>query len=212
KRETREKRGCRGPGWQESGHSKRPHDSARSLPVRNDGGGAMTMRRIDEIVIGERHRREMGDIAPLAANIHDIGLLQPIGIKPDGTLIAGQLRLRAAQLLGWAEIPVTVMDLDAVVRGEYAENTFRKNFTLSEAVAIKRALEPIERAAAKERQRQGGRLGGKGSGKLPEASKGNAADKVARVTGMARRTLEKAEAIVDAAEAEPEKFGKLLED
>jgi hypothetical protein len=66
----------------------------------------------------------MGDIAPLAANIHDIGLLHPIVIKPDGTLIAGQLRLRAAQLLGWAEIPVTVMDLDAVVHGEYAENTF----------------------------------------------------------------------------------------
>jgi hypothetical protein len=41
------------------------------------------------------------------------------------------------------------MDLDAVVHGEYAENTFRKNFTLSEAVAIKRALEPIERAAAR---------------------------------------------------------------
>jgi hypothetical protein len=38
------------------------------------------------------------------------------------------------------------------------------------SVAIKRALEPIERGAAKERQRQGGRLGGKGSGKLPEAS------------------------------------------
>jgi hypothetical protein len=56
------------------------------------------------------------------------------------------------------------------VHGEYAENTFRENFTLSEAVAIKRALEPIERAAAKEHQRQGVRLGGKGSGKLPEAS------------------------------------------
>jgi N6-adenosine-specific RNA methylase IME4 len=47
---------------------------------------------------------------------------------------------------------------------------------------------------------------------LPEASKGNAADKAARATGMARRTLEKAEAVVDAAEAEPEKFGKLLVD
>jgi ParB family chromosome partitioning protein len=120
------------------------------------------------VTAGRTHVRPF--IAPLAANIHDIGLLHPIVIKPDGTLIAGQLRLRAAQLLGWAEIPVTVMDLDAVVHGEYAENTFRKNFTLSEAVAIKRALEPIERAAAKERQRQGGRLGGKGSGKLPEAS------------------------------------------
>src|SRR5262249_40158356 len=131
---------------------------------------------------------------------------------PDGQLIAGARRLRAAESLGWTEIPVTVIDLDSVVRGEFAENVHRKDFTLSEAVAIKRALEPLEKAAAKERQREGGRRGGQGSGKLPEASKGNAADKAARATGMARRTLEKAEAIVDAAEAEPEKFGKLLAD
>src|SRR5262249_54818015 len=38
------------------------------------------------------------------------------------------------------------------------------------------------------------------------------ADKAAKATGMARRTLEKAEAIVDAAEAEPERFGKLKDD
>jgi len=169
-------------------------------------------RRLDEIIIGERHRRDMGDMEWLAANIAEIGLLHPIPVRPDGTLICGERRLRAAQMLGWTEIPVTVVDLDEIVRGEFAENACRKDFTLSEAVAIKRALEPIERAAAKERQREGGRAGGEGSGKLPEASKGNAADKAAKATGMARRTLEKAEAIVDAAEAEPEKYGKLLDD
>jgi N6-adenosine-specific RNA methylase IME4 len=47
---------------------------------------------------------------------------------------------------------------------------------------------------------------------LPTSSMGRAADKAAAATGMARRTLEKAEAIVDAAEAEPEKYGKLLAD
>ena len=52
-------------------------------------------------------------------------------------------------------------------------------------------------------------LAGKPSGNLP---KGRAADKAAKATGMARRTLEKAEAVVDAAEAEPVKFGKLLDD
>jgi N6-adenosine-specific RNA methylase IME4 len=165
------------------------------------------------IRVGERFRRDMGDVASLAASMgSELGLLHPVVIRPDGTLIAGQRRLYAAKLLGWSEIPVNVIDLDAVVRGEYAENVHRKDFTLSEAVAIKRALEPVERAAAKDRQREGGRRGGEGSGKLPEASTGNAADKAAKATGMARRTLEKAEAIVDAAEAEPEKYGKLLAD
>jgi N6-adenosine-specific RNA methylase IME4 len=172
---------------------------------------ARTTLPLGNIRVGKRHRRDMGDIAGLARTMAELGLLQPVVVRPDGKLIAGERRLRAAKQLGWAEIPATVVDLDAVVRGEFAENTERKDFTLSEAVAIKRSIEPLEKAAAKERMRKAGRLGGKGSGKLPEASKGNAADKAAKATGMARRTLEKAEAIVDAAEAEPQKFGKLLE-
>src|SRR6516225_4360328 len=87
----------------------------------------------------------------------------------------------------------------------------RKDFTLSQAVAIKRALEPLEKVAAKERQAARGGKGRIASGKLPTAITGRAADKAAKATGMTRRTLEKDEAIVNVAEAEPEKFGKLLE-
>jgi ParB family transcriptional regulator, chromosome partitioning protein len=59
----------------------------------------MTTRRIDEIVVGERHRRNLGDIASLAANVAELGLLHPIVIRPDGTLIAGERRPnRAADL------------------------------------------------------------------------------------------------------------------
>jgi N6-adenosine-specific RNA methylase IME4 len=43
-------------------------------------------------------------------------------------------------------------------------------------------------------------------------SKGRAADKASGFTGYSRVTLAKAEAIVDAAEAEPERYGKLLAD
>jgi N6-adenosine-specific RNA methylase IME4 len=176
--------------------------------------GAVPSLPIDSIIVGERHRRDLGDIDGLAASIAEVGLLQPIAVTFDRHLIAGERRLRAVEMLGWKTIRYTPIpiNLDQIVRGEFAENTCRKDFTLSEAVAIKRALEPLEKTAAKERQREGGRRGGEGSGKLPEASKGNAADKAAKATGMARRTLEKAEAVVDAAEAEPEKFGKLLDD
>jgi hypothetical protein len=161
-------------------------------------------RAIADIRIGRRHRRDLGDVDQLAASIAAVGLLHPIVIEADGTLIAGQRRLEACKLLGWTEVPVTVVALDNIVRGEFAENTARKDFTLSEAVAIKRALEPVEKAAAKTRM-----LAGRPSGKLPQ---GRAGDKAAKATGMARRTLEKAEAVVAAAEAEPEKFGKLLAD
>jgi len=111
----------------------------------------MSTLPIAEIVVGERHRRDMGDVESLAESIAAVGLLQPIVVTPDSRLIAGERRLRAAKLLGHPAIAVRVVDLDDIVRGEHAENTYRKDFTLSEAVAIKRALEPKERAAAKAR-------------------------------------------------------------
>jgi N6-adenosine-specific RNA methylase IME4 len=175
-------------------------------------GGAPVTIPIARIRVGKRHRKDLGDIAGLAAAIRELGLLHPVVVRPDGMLIAGARRLRAVEQLGWTEIPVTVVDLDSIVRGEFAENAMRKDFTLSEAVAIKRALEPVERAAAKERQREGARRGGQASGKLPEASQGNAADKAAKAAGMSRRTLDKAEIVVAAAEAEPERYGKLVLD
>ena len=95
---------------------------------------------IDQIIVGELHRKDMGDIAGLAANIDELGLLKPIPVRPDGTLIAGVRRLRAAQLLRWTKIPVHVVDLRDVVRGEHAENAHRKPFTPSELVAIKADL------------------------------------------------------------------------
>jgi N6-adenosine-specific RNA methylase IME4 len=169
----------------------------------------IAMMPIDQVRIGDRFRRDMGDVDGLAASMADpgLGLLHPIVVRPDGVLIAGERRLHAARRLGWTEIPVNIVNIDAIVRGEFAENACRKDFTLSEAVAIKRALEPLERAAAKERQ---GTRTDKHPGNLPTCSKGRAADKAAAATGMTRRTLEKAEAVVDAAEAEPDKYGPLL--
>jgi protein gp37 len=163
---------------------------------------------LDSIRIGERHRRDMGDIDALAANMAEVGLLHPIVVRPDGTLIAGERRLRAAQQLGWTEIHATVIDLDAVVRGEFAENMLRKDFTPSEMVAIADALEPVERAKAKEREREGGR--GKGSVKFSDPP-GNALDKVAKVAGASRPTLVKARAVVEAAAADPQRFAPLVE-
>jgi N6-adenosine-specific RNA methylase IME4 len=165
-----------------------------------------TLCPLDKIIVGQRFRRDPGDIDSLAKSIAEIGLLQPIPVTPDGELIGGVRRLCAVKLLGWTEIPVNIVDLDEIVRGEFAENTYRKDFTLSEAVAIKRAVEPIERAAAQERMRAG-----RPSEKFSKGN-GRALDKIAKATGVHRTTLAKAEAIVDAAEAEPEKYGKLLDD
>ena len=89
-----------------------------------------------------RHRREMGDLESLAANIREIGLLQPIGVDAHYRLIFGARRLQAcAIILEWTEIPAVVLSVDSILAGEYAENEFRKQFTPSERAAIGRAIE-----------------------------------------------------------------------
>jgi N6-adenosine-specific RNA methylase IME4 len=179
----------------------------------------MPLKPITEIKIGRRHREDYGDIDSLARNIAEIGLLHPIAIAPDGKLIAGARRLKAFKQLGRDKIPVTVIDLDKVVLGEYAENTFRKSFTPSEIVAISDAIEPIERARAKAEQQKAGERGKEGGRGRKKTLVGNsrkgkraptALDKVARATGKDRRTLEKARAVVQAAKAKPGKFGHLV--
>src|SRR5262249_6060856 len=116
--------------------------------------------------------------------------------------------------LGWAHVPVTVVNLKDVIRGEFAENAHRKNFLPSEIDAIRRALLPIEKAAAKERQRQhGGTAPGrkKQSGKVSQ-SDGRVRDKIAGFAGISGRTLEKIQAVVEAAEQQPRRFGPLIAD
>ncbi len=152
------------------------------------------------IIIPPRHRKDLGDIPALARSIQEYGLLHPIVIRPDGTLIAGARRLAAVDLLGWTEISVTIIPIADVVRAEAAENFDRKDFTLSEAVAIKREIEPEIKAAARDRIVAGGKQKSTAPAKLAGAA-----------TGTTRTTLAKAETIVMAAEAEPEKFGKLVE-
>jgi ParB family chromosome partitioning protein len=42
---------------------------------------------IADIHVGERHRRDMGDIDGLAANIAELGLLHPVVVTSDGMLV-----------------------------------------------------------------------------------------------------------------------------
>jgi N6-adenosine-specific RNA methylase IME4 len=93
------------------------------------------------------------------------------------------------------------------VLGEFAENTFRKDFTPSELVAIAAEVEDVERERAKDRQREAGRV--KASGKL--TGTGDTRDKVAARLGISGRTYEKARAVVEAAHAEPRRFAGLVD-
>ncbi|MCC6959433.1 MAG: ParB N-terminal domain-containing protein [Dehalococcoidia bacterium] len=170
------------------------------------------MVAIDSIVIGERYRKDLGDIEGLAASIAETKLLQPVVITPDFRLIAGERRIAAFRQLGRAEIDAVVVDLDDIVKGEWAENAERKAFTRSEAVEIAEALLAREREKARERQSIAGELKAEASGKLPEASKGDSRDIVGKAVGMSGGTYFRAREVVNAAKEDPERFEPIKEE
>jgi ParB-like chromosome segregation protein Spo0J len=96
--------------------------------------------KIATIRIGERHRKDLGDLQPLADSIAAEGLLQPIGITATAELVFGERRLKACELLGWTEISTRIVNVTSIAAGEYAENEMRKDFTASERVAIAKAV------------------------------------------------------------------------
>jgi N6-adenosine-specific RNA methylase IME4/ParB-like chromosome segregation protein Spo0J len=155
------------------------------------------LKPIRDIKIGSRYRKQMGDIESLARSIEENGLLHPIVIDKKNRLIVGERRIRAFKFLGRDKIPVTVIDLAKIVKGEHAENSERKDFTLSEAVAIKRAIEPLVKSEIKRGRPHK-------DAKLAPLLKGKARDIVAKRTGKKRTTLAKAEELVKASEAEPD--------
>lgn len=170
---------------------------------------------IDEIKIGRRFRKKLGDINSLAQSIQNIGLLHPVVITPETQLIAGYRRLKACQSLNWQTVPVRIVDLDNIIRGQFDENVQREPFRPSEAVAIAKALEP-KLAVPKGRpskvdegiNEENFLIFEKDiNGRAPQTR-----DKVASCLGISGRTLEKAKAVVEAAEEEPEKFAPLVEE
>ena len=52
------------------------------------------------------------DVGDLVNSIGDVGLLQPIVVTPDNTIISGHRRFKSIQSLGWTEVEVEVKEVD----------------------------------------------------------------------------------------------------
>jgi len=87
---------------------------------------------VDAITIPDRRREDYGDIAGLAASIAKYGLLHPIVLDDEATLVAGGRRLEAVKSLGWDTVPVRAFgELTEAERHEIEleENLQRKDLT-----------------------------------------------------------------------------------
>lgn len=122
-----------------------------------DAGHIELERAVDSIVVGARLRRELGDLGPLKQSIERLGLLQPITISPDGTLICGRRRLAAIRELGWPTVKVWVRSgisdrLNTLLAWQ-DENTLHKPLSVIEAADLYRELKAVMAEDAVRRQR-----------------------------------------------------------
>lgn len=122
----------------------------------SSGGGVELDRAVDSIRVGYRFRADLGDLDQLCESIQEVGLLQPITITPDGTLVCGARRLAAVKRLRWDRIKVWVNSAIssrlAEVLAEQHENTTRKPLTPTEAAALYAELKQLYAADAARRQ------------------------------------------------------------
>ena len=106
----------------------------------------------EQITVGERFRKEMGDIEILAVDIDERGLIQPLAVKDneDGTyrLIAGERRLKAILKRKHIEVPVRIYPANITeleVRSiELSENLYRKEMTWLERCNLQRKIHELQ--------------------------------------------------------------------
>ena len=91
--------------------------------------------QISEIKVGTgRREADPESVQELADSISKVGLLNPITVDQEHTLIAGLHRMEAAKSLGWAEIECTVSSLEGLLAelAEVDENVVRKGLSAVE--------------------------------------------------------------------------------
>lgn len=92
---------------------------------------------IKDIHIGDRHRKDMGDLSGLAESITAQGLLQPVGITVGRELVFGERRIRVCwDILGWSEIEAREVDVTSIIDGEHDETATRAGFTSRETARL----------------------------------------------------------------------------
>lgn len=161
---------------------------------------------IKEIVVGERRREDLGDVASLAKSIQKHGLLQPVVIDASMNLVAGERRLTACQSLGWDDIDVRqIGDLttEELRLLELEENIRRKDLTEYEK---NKAMVKYVDAVGEELEKEKDLLDSNKTTKVRvgRPTKGKASQQqVAQRTGLTQPTISQAQSHIAAVDKYP---------
>jgi len=137
---------------------------------------------------------------PFLQSVRESGVLVPLAIKANGTIISGHRRLKAALACDLDVVPVTIVEFpdELAERQAIIDHNRQREKTLTQRMHESEALEEIERERANTRMLAGKALDPTAT--LPEGSKGETREKVAEAIGMKPRTYDKAKKIYDAAQ------------
>ena len=152
---------------------------------------------IDRIIVGDRIRKDFGDIQELADDIRENGLINPPVVNKEYVLLAGERRLRACKLLGWPQIEVRMMDTRDAEHDldvEISENECRKEFTKTERLDYARRLARIKSAKSEQGKRSDL------AQDIVRSERNRVANAVAQTLGTNRETLRQEQFIADNAD------------
>lgn len=167
--------------------------------------------RVEDIVIGERHRALTDDaVQRLAGSMGDIGLKQPISVRIvdemelDGeltagvpVLVAGAHRLAAAKALGWSHIDCIEVEDDPISAElwEIAENLHRCDLTTEQKYEhLRRYAELVEMRLARQGEQSAQPVMSDGRQRGPQHRK-SVERIVAEETGASLTTVKRARSI-----------------
>jgi ParB/RepB/Spo0J family partition protein len=70
--------------------------------------------KVEKVIVEAQVRKDFDEdeLRRLAESIKDVGVQQPLLLRRDGTLLAGERRLRAARMAGLAEVPAIITEED----------------------------------------------------------------------------------------------------
>lgn len=199
-----------------------PFSFADKGEMSHKGDGAM-QRRTADLKPHPMNRKLYGEeVLPpeFVASIRENGILVPLAVKEDGTIISGHRRWQVALALKMEHVPVQVVryadDLDE--REAIIEFNRQREKTFSQKMAEAEELEAIERERASRRIVEGAKVGAAVTNKgkrpvetFPQGEKGKTRDKVAEAIGIGSgRTYDKAAKVWEAAKKGDETAKKVI--
>ena len=124
--------------------------------------------------------------AEFVASVRERGILVPLVIKADGTIISGHRRWQAARAIGMVTVPVEVVDYadELEERQAIIEFNRQREKTFSQKMAEAEELKAIESEQARRRMSAAAQAQRQGMQTFADPAKGTARDKVAEMVGL----------------------------